>query len=376
MKILAAVDSFKGSMSSQEANQAVGDALPQHEVVTFPIADGGEGTVSAFVELEKGERITEPMTSVNGKLATGTWGWIEQSKTAIIEAAEGAGIIHADPQTFHPTNHTSYGMGEQILQALDKGAETLIIGLGGTATVDGGLGMLQALGVHFYDKKNQLLPRLPIDLGKTASIDRSHLDERLSHVQLIIASDVANPLCGTNGATYIFGEQKGLHPDELHVYDKKMGQYQTVVEQVTNKSVADDPGAGAAGGLGFAFLSFFSCHFESGLTLLAERGNLREILKTADLVITGEGKFDAQSLEGKVPIGLSRIAEEYNIPTLIFAGKIADSLPDLKPYNIVATVPIVDRPMTLEEAMATGPLLLKKAVERSFRLIDHYRKSQ
>ena len=187
MKIIAAIDSFKGSMTSEQANQAVIDALPHHEVVSFTIADGGEGTVDAFVRAEKGEVITRTITGVNGQPYEGRWGWIEENKTAVIEVAEGAGIIQADPKTFHPENHTSYGVGEQIRQALDYGAETIILGLGGSATTDGGMGMLQALGVTFKDTEDKTLPVLPVNLKAVEAIDASELDERVTSVKWELA---------------------------------------------------------------------------------------------------------------------------------------------------------------------------------------------
>lgn len=370
MKIIAAIDSFKGSMTSHTANQVVKESLPEHEVVLFPVADGGEGTVEAFVELTGGEILTMPMTNVNGKPDEGRWGWIASSRTAVIEAAEGAGLIKANPATLHPKNHTSFGMGEQIKQALDKGAKALIIGLGGTATVDGGIGMLQALGCKFYDAKGQELPLLPVDLTRVAEIDTKALDPRLQEVELIVASDVTNPLCGEKGAVYVFGGQKGLSPSELADYDRAMEQYSRVVERATGRQMVDYPGAGAAGGLGFAFLSFFDCRFESGFQHLAKQGRLEEKIREADVVVTGEGKFDTQSLSGKVPIGISRLAREHGIPTILFVGKVENHLPALPEENIQAIVPIVDAPMPLEEAMVQAPVLLSYAVKRAFRLIE------
>lgn len=370
MKILSVIDSFKGSISSQSANQIVKSSLPQHEVTVFSISDGGEGLAEAFIDLEDGEKIIQEMTSVNGKSVQGHWGWLTKEKTAIIEAAEGAGLIHANLETLHPRNHTSYGMGEQIIQALDKGANTLILGLGGTATVDGGIGMLQALGCIFYNRKKEILPILPIDPGVVEDIDISSLDSRLKHVSIIVASDVINPLYGENGAVYIFGEQKGLKANELASYDWKMAQYSKVVHKVTGREKFDCSGAGAAGGIGFALLSFFDCFFESGLTVMAERGKLEEKIKEVDIVITGEGKFDSQSFQGKVPVGISRIAGKYGVPTILFVGKVDNHLIDFPEENIAAIIPIVDSPMSLKEAMTTGPKLLEQAVKRSFRLLE------
>lgn len=370
MKIIAAIDSFKGSMTSERANQAVIDALPEHEVISFPIADGGEGTVDAFVAVEKGELVTKSITGVNGAPYLGKWGWITNNKTAVIEVAEGAGIVQANEETFHPANHTSFGVGEQIKQALDYGAETIILGLGGSATTDGGMGMLQALGVEFKDSEGHKLPILPVNLAAVHSIEISRVDSRLSKVNWMLASDVSNPLIGENGAVYVFGEQKGLSSEELPIQDAAMAQFADLVSQTTQTDERHRPGSGAAGGIGFAALSFFNSSVQSGLTLLAERGNFEAYVKDADLVITGEGKFDTQSLQGKVPIGISRLCKQANVPVLLFAGKIQAGLTHVPEENVQAVIPIVDEPMSLKEAMASGPQLLERAVKRTFHLIN------
>lgn len=370
MKIIAAIDSFKGSMTSEQANEAVIKALPQHEVLSFPIADGGEGTVDAFVSVEQGEIITKVITGVNGIPYEGKWGWMPKDKTAVIEVAEGAGIIQANKETFHPRNHTSYGVGEQIKQALDYGAETIVLGLGGSATIDGGIGLLQALGATFKSENNKTLPILPVNMASVKAIDTTHLDVRLKKVKMEIASDVSNPLLGKNGAISIFGEQKGLSKEEMPQYEQAMLHYSDLVGDVTQTDYKNKKGAGAAGGIGFAVQSFFNCSFQSGLTLLAERGKFSSILKEADWVITGEGKFDNQSLQGKVPIGISRISNKVGVPVLVFAGKIEEGLTNFPEESIKAVLPIIDAPMSLKEAMANGPMLLERAVKRAFHLIE------
>ena len=369
MKILAAIDSFKGSMTSERANQCVKDALPDHEVTCFPIADGGEGTVDAFAAAMKGELITQSITGVNGEPYSGKWGWIEQDKTAVIEVAEGAGLIQAAKETLHPKNHTSFGVGQQIMQALECDAETVVLGLGGSATVDGGVGLLQALGVVFKDLDGEVMESLPVRLSDIHSIDTSGLDRRVFDVDWQIASDVTNPLLGEKGAVYVFGEQKGLSSDELSDYDKAMERYAEIVSKVTGKDERETKGAGAAGGIGYAVLSFLPCEFQSGLSLLAEKGELEALIEDTDLVITGEGKFDDQSLGGKVPVGISRLAERHGVPVLLFAGKLDTDRTAIEEENIQALIPIVDAPMTLEEAMENGPCLLEKAVKRTFKLI-------
>lgn len=236
-------------------------------------------------------------------------------------------------------------MGEQISQALDYGARTIILGLGGSATIDGGMGLLRALGVVFRGGEGTVLPRLPVDLSAIRTIDTTNLDKRVHEVKWELASDVANPLLGENGAVFVFGEQKGLILDELAAYDAAMAEFAERISQVTETDASKSQGTGAAGGIGFAALSFFNCSFQSGLSLLAERGHFKRLLKDADLVITGEGKFDTQSLQGKVPIGISRLCKEAGIPVLLFAGKIEEGLTEVDEENI-------------------------QAVKRVFRLID------
>ncbi|MFL2101439.1 glycerate kinase [Desemzia sp. FAM 23989] len=369
MKILSAIDSFKGSFTSKEANKVVQQALPQHRVETFSIADGGEGTVEAFLEVLGGTLITETITGPTGSPIKASYGWIAEDKTAIIEVAEGAGLTKVDIDR-NPRNYTSYGVGEQMLSALNLGAKELIIGLGGSATVDGGVGLLQSLGVKFFDAENNLLPMLPVDLEKIQKISTDKFDNRLSKIKITVACDVENPLLGPNGAVYIFGPQKGLRKQELQQQDQNMAHYQQLVNETTQTTCENFPGAGAAGGIGFALYAFLMTSFSSGFQLLADRGNLREKMKQADLVITGEGKFDSQSLQGKVPIGISRLAKEYQVPTIVFAGTVADKLVDLPEENILAVIPITESPISLEESIQKGPELLSRSVKRAFKLIE------
>lgn len=370
MKIVTAIDSFKGSMTSAEANEVVKKALPDHHVVALPIADGGEGTVEAFTDMLNGELIEEPITGPDQQIIAGKYGWVKEKALAVIEVAEGAGITKVPSTSLHPKAHTSYGVGEQILSALERGASRLFIGLGGSATVDGGIGMLQALGVRFFDSAGGLLPVLPVELGKVAHIDASQLDKRLLQADITVASDVTAPLCGENGAVFVFGPQKGILEAELETFDQSMLHYQKIVNRVTKTNKQHEPGAGAAGGIGFALYSFFDAHFESGLELLAKEGNFAAAIKDADLVITGEGKFDRQSRFGKVPIGLSRIANACQVPVIVFAGSVEGHLLALPEENIIAVLPIVDEPMALDEAIEKGPILLFRAVKRLFHLMS------
>lgn len=370
MNVFVAIDSFKGSMTSNEANKRVKEALSDHQVETFPIADGGEGTVDAFVKLLGGTTVNEKITGPAGTPIEGKFGWVPDQALAIIEVAEGAGITKVSSESLHPSKHTSFGVGEQILSALQLGAKEIIIGLGGSATVDGGFGMMQALGVEFLNEKDQLMDQLPIALNKIKNINLANIDQRLHEVKITVASDVVNPLCGMDGATYIFGPQKGLDETELETYDKAMQQFQHIVNDTTHTKKQNEPGAGAAGGIGFSLYSFLKATFKSGFDLLAEKGQLEEKMAKADIIITGEGKFDRQSTQGKVPVGISRMAKKHAVPTIVFTGYIEDHLLALPEENILAIIPIVDVPMTLTEAMANGPELLNRAVKRTFHMFS------
>ncbi|SEN71114.1 glycerate kinase [Amphibacillus marinus] len=369
MNILVAIDSFKGSMTSEVANQHVQDAFCDHNVITFPIADGGEGTVLAFTQLLTGELITETITGPTGELIDASYGWVEKDKLAIIEVAEGAGITKVDPSLLDPRHHTSYGVGEQIIAALNKGAQEIIIGLGGSATVDGGMGLLQALGVKFFDQQGMEMTMLPVRLADIGRIDQVNIDPRVNSVKLTIASDVSNPLLGSNGACYVFGPQKGLAIEQLNSYEAGMRHFAQLVNTVTGIAMQNEPGAGAAGGIGFALYAFLNTSFQSGFSLLADKGELASLIKQVDLVITGEGKFDQQSLSGKVPIGISRLAKAYDKPTIVFTGKADNGLTALPEENILAVIPIVDEAIPLTEAIKNGPQLLKRAADRTLRLI-------
>ncbi|SDC29726.1 glycerate kinase [Pelagirhabdus alkalitolerans] len=372
MRILSAIDSFKGSMTSKQANNVVKEALePEHQVTTFPIADGGEGTVEAFLDVLPGKLIEEPVTGPTGETERCYYGWFEKEALSIIEVAEAAGITKVDRDKRHPRYTTSYGVGEQIMSALERGMKKCIIGLGGSATVDGGIGLLQALGVRFLNKHQEELPTLPIDLAAVDSVDTTHLDPRLYDVEFIVGSDVENPLLGENGATYVFGPQKGLRDHELICHEKSMQHFAERISKVTRTDYKHTEGSGAAGGIGFCLYAFFNATPKSGFQLLAEKGGLSQLIENADLVITGEGKFDTQSIQGKVPVGISRLAGKLDVPTIVFAAIIDDGLIDLKEESISAVLPIVDAPMSVDEAIKNGPALLRKAVKRSFNLISN-----
>lgn len=371
MRILSVIDSFKGSMTSQEANLAVKRALQHHDVVTFPIADGGEGTIDALTAQFNGELRDHTVTGPNGEQLQVKWGYVKEKNMAILEVAEAAGITKVPVDQLDPYLHTSYGVGEQIRLVLDYGVTEIMLGLGGSATIDGGFGLIQALGAIFYDKANNVLPMLPIQLDRVHSVDFSEVDPRLQQTNFSILTDVTNPLCGPNGAAYVFGAQKGLKELDFAHYDQAMNQYRAVIETELATRVQSNPGAGAAGGIGFIMHAYFKANVSSGLEWIAENGKLTEAIAAADLVITGEGKLDLQSLQGKVPIGIYQLATAQAKQTLFVSGFIDAALERDPTFEQALFLPIVDHVTTLDSAMKNGPGALEQALRRAFTFIDY-----
>lgn len=369
MKVLIAIDSMKGSLSSLEANQVVSEVFKErgHQVIEIAIADGGEGTVEAVIENNSGKIIPTSVHSLGGQKITAEFGWFEKEKMAVIETAAASGIQFLDGTlTTHPKNTSSYGTGELILAAIDKGAQKIIIGLGGTGTVDGGIGLLSALGVEFYNKAEEILPVSGGILDQITRISTKNLSNKVKEIEFLIASDVDSQLTGTSGAVQMFGKQKGIKEEEVIAYDRAMKKYQeTVIGKA--KSQAGD---GAAGGIGFALRTFLNGKMYSGIHLISQLSHLEEQIKTVDLVITGEGKMDNQSLHGKVPVGIGRMAKKYQVPVVAFVGSFLgdDSLFEKEGISVI--VPIIDKITSLEEAMENAKQNLQRTSKRSLKLLE------
>lgn len=376
MKTIIAMDSFKGSMSSKEAGEAVKRGVlkvfPDADIIVKPLADGGEGTTLALVEGLDGELIETEVKGPNGKKVIASYGIINQD-TAIIEIAQASGITLIDNDELDPYKTNTYGTGQLINNALERGIKNFIIGIGGSATTEGGIGMLQALGVKFLDKDQNELPPVFSSLGKVKSINLENLNPKLKESTFLIASDVKNPLLGKNGAISVFGPQKGVKKSEIKNMEKHMKHYAKVVSNFFNKNEAESPGAGAAGGLGFAFLSFIpNVKIKSGIDLILEYLNYKKDLKDADYLITGEGTLDIQTAMGKVPVGIAQYAKSIGpIKTIAFAGSITDDALNLNTHGIDAFFPIISKVTTLDEAMKTenAKKNLERSVEQVFRLI-------
>lgn len=348
------MDSFKGSLSSMEAGRAVKagilKACPGAQVVVKPLADGGEGTTEALVEGLEGEYAQAQVTGPLGEPVTARYGIWEDGKRAVLEMAKASGITLA--KTLDPWRASTYGVGEMLLDGIRRGCRDFIIGIGGSATTEGGIGMLSALGYRFYSRQGELLPPVFSSLGKVAQITAEDVPEELKDCRFQIASDVTNPLCGEKGAVYVFGPQKGVKSKEREPMDQAMAHYAEKIAEFTGKDCRAAAGAGAAGGLGFAFLSCLpGVTLRSGVDMVVKAVGLEDELRDADVAVTGEGRLDAQTAMGKAPVGVARLAKKYGCRVVALAGSVAPDAGKCHEEGIDAFFPIVRGAVSLEEAM-------------------------
>lgn len=376
MKVVIAIDSFKGSMTSLEAGNAAKAGIEKvcdANVVVKPLADGGEGTTEALVEGLGGTYRSVSVTGPAGKMTRATYGIMEDGRTAIMEMAEAAGIVLMKEDGLDAWNATTYGVGEMILDAIRQGCRKFIIGIGGSATNDGGVGMLQALGYEFLDSLGNEIGRGVGCLDKISTIrDEKVPKELLGKCHFQIACDVKNPLCGENGAIYIYGPQKGVKEEEKELLDARMRHYAKKTRAFTGRDEEQTAGAGAAGGLGYAFLSYLpNVTLRPGIDIVLEAIGLEEELKDSDIVITGEGRLDSQTAMGKVPVGVAKLAKKWRNKTIAFAGSVTDDAGVCNEEGIDAFFPILRGVATLEEAMdkETAQKNMKLAAEQVFRLL-------
>lgn len=371
MKLVVAPDSFKESLSAPEVAAAIARgwsrARPLDEILLRPMADGGEGTVDAVLAATGGERRECAVRGPLGAPVQAHWGWLEEG-AAVIEMAAASGLHWVAPQQRDATRTTSYGTGELIRAALEAGARKIILGLGGSATNDGGMGLLQALGVRFLDERGQPLGDGGAALAGLHAIDLAGLDPRLAGVEVEVAADVNNPLCGEHGASTVFGPQKGASPEQVRLLDAALARYAEVAARTLGQDHSLFPGVGAAGGLGFAARAFLKARFRPGVELVAEVSGLAEALEGAGLAITGEGRLDEQSLHGKTPIGVARLALEAGVPLIALAGSLGKGYGRLHEAGIAAAFSLVPGPVSLAEAMAGAAGELEARAEELARL--------
>jgi glycerate kinase len=371
LRMVIAPDSFKGSLSAYQVadtiRRAVKEVFPESVLDVVPMADGGEGTLDALIQATQGEYHTVPAHGPLMEPISARYGVLGDGETVVLEVASVAGLPMVPEDRRNPEETTSYGLGELICDALDKGYRRFIIGLGGSATNDGGLGMLQALGARFFDDKGEQVRPVGGALAEIVSVDLTTLDPRLSTVELRIASDVNNPLCGPQGASEVFGPQKGATEDQVRRLDDALARYAELIEQHVHLQLQTLPGAGAAGGVGYALL-LLGGHMASGAQVVAEAVGLEERLAGADWVITGEGRSDGQTRRGKVPYYVAQLTKRHGVKALLLSGSLADGWESLAEY-FVSMHAIVHAPMSLTAAMADAETLLYKSAWNLARLI-------
>ncbi|MED4225004.1 glycerate kinase [Neobacillus cucumis] len=373
MKFVLAPDSFKESMSSKRAALAMEKGIkavfPNAECVIVPMADGGEGTVESLVSVSNGELIKTEVIGPLGEKVIAEYGLLGQGQTAVIEMASASGLELIKQEDRNPLLTTTYGTGQLIIHALNKGVTRLLIGIGGSATNDGGMGMLQALGVSFKDQSGDELPFGGGALHRLHSIDMSGLDERINRVKIDVACDVTNPLIGENGASTIFGPQKGATPEMITVLDQNLAHFAEVSKKQLGQDIAHMDGAGAAGGLGAGLMAFLNAQLKKGIDLVIEYTGLEERIKGADYVFTGEGSIDGQTLFGKTPYGVANIAKKYSVPVIAFTGRVGNGVESLYDNGFNAIIGILKGVATLEEALASGEANLTFAAENICRIL-------
>ncbi|QJC50584.1 glycerate kinase [Paenibacillus albicereus] len=370
---LLAPDSFKESMTAKEACVAMEaglrKAFPDARFIHVPMADGGEGTVQSLVDASGGQLVAKEVTGPLGQRVLARYGIMGDGVTAAIEMASASGIQLVPKEQRNPLVTTTYGTGELIRECLDQGIRKIIIGIGGSATNDGGAGMAEALGVRFLDADGAELPRGGGSLGRLARVDASGLDPRLAEVEMIVACDVTNPLCGPNGASHVFGPQKGATPEMALALDASLAHYASILAEQLGKQVRDFPGAGAAGGLGAGLLVFTQATLQRGIDIVIDSTGLRAKLAEADYCFTGEGGMDFQTKFGKTPFGVARAAKEAGKPVIALAGYIGDGAEALYEEGIDAIFGIVPGAAELERLLADGPKNVERTCESIGRLL-------
>ncbi len=376
MRAVIAIDSFKGSLTSMQAGNAVKEAILQvnnnAEVFVRPLADGGEGTVEALSSGLGGKIIEITVTGPILRPVKAKYCILQDNYTAVIEIASAAGITLISREERNPMETTTYGVGEIIKDAISKGCRNFIIGIGGSATNDGGTGMLSSLGFEFLDKNGNKIDLGAKGLEHLHSISAENVVKELKDCRFRIACDVKNPLCGKNGCSYVFAPQKGATLGMIEKMDGWLLNYASVAQKTFPDADINHPGAGAAGGLGFAFLTFTNAALESGIDIVLEQTKLEEYIKTADIVVTGEGRLDSQTVMGKAPIGVAKLAKKHGKRVIAFSGCVAEGAEICNDHGIDAFFPIMRSVVTLEQALNTDNAYknLVSTANQVFRLIN------
>ncbi|MDO5517778.1 MAG: glycerate kinase [Clostridium sp.] len=374
LTILLAPDSFKESMTAKEACQAMEEGIkkadPSIKCIHVPMADGGEGTMQSLVDATGGKVYTAEVVGPLGEKINAQYGILGDGEIGILEMASASGIELVPSEKRNPLIATTYGTGELIKACLDKGVKKLLIGIGGSATNDGGAGAVQALGAKLLDKEGKEIGYGGGELSKLNSIDLSDFDCRLKDVVVEVACDVSNPLCGEKGASHVFGPQKGASSEVVEILDNNLRNYAEIIKKELDKDVLDIPGAGAAGGLGAGLMAFLDGNLKRGIEMVIEYSNLEEKVKDADMVWTGEGSIDFQTQYGKTPLGVATVAKKYNKPVIALAGKVGEGVEVLYEKGIDSIFGIMKGITSVEEALANGKENVCKTSESIIRLMN------
>ncbi len=372
LHIIAAPNAFKGSLQAAEVAEAIAVGVrrvdPGAECRSIPLADGGDGTVRAFLAALGGTAVARKVTGPLGEKVEATFAVLPDGETAVIEMAAASGLVLVPAERRDPLRATTRGTGELIRAAIDLGCRKIIVGIGGSATVDGGAGLAQALGARLLDPDGRELPPGGASLARLDRIETGDLARTVTGVEFTVASDVDNPLCGPNGAAAVFGPQKGATPEMVAILDRALAHYGQVLARDLGRDVSERPGAGAAGGLGAGLMTFLGARLTPGIDLLLDLVRFRDQLAWADLVFTGEGRVDGQTLRGKGPYGVARAAAEAGRPTVVLAGSVGPGAEGLEAVGRTVVLPVVTGPMSLEQAMGEAAALITAAAERVARL--------
>ncbi|WP_026350647.1 glycerate kinase [Dyadobacter beijingensis] len=372
MNILVAPDKFRGSLEAVEVCNAVKEgvlkAYPQASVTTIPLADGGEGTSKILTRHAGGTEVTVTVMDPLNRPVRATYGLSQDSQVAFIEMAAASGLHLLAVEARNPLRTSTFGTGQLIVDALDRGVKKIILGIGGSATTDGGIGMAEALGYAFRDSEGHTLLPNGESLGKIASIDRLNADPRLASVAVTVACDVTNPLFGKDGAAYVYGPQKGADPDMVTILDHGLENLAQVATRALGRDVSLVPGAGAAGGLGAGCMWFLDAVLKDGISIVMEQSNVAALVEKADLVITGEGKVDEQTLAGKVVKGLAGLCQEYNVPLAVVCGTLQITPQQAWDAGMTYAVSVLNRPMDLDAAQRDAYSLVSDATFQLVRL--------
>ena len=373
MKIVVAPDSFKGSVSALVAadaiEQGVRRVFPEAIIEKVPMADGGEGTVQSLVDATGGHIQTHRVLAPLENEVDAKFGILADGETAVIEMASASGLTLVAPDERNPLRTTTYGTGQLIHAALEAGCRRLIIGIGGSATNDGGVGMAEALGIRLLDVNGKQIPRGGGNLEQLQSIDMTGLHPAIGETETVVACDVNNPLTGPDGASHVYGPQKGATPEMIETLDASLAHFDKVLVQTLGKSFNDIPGAGAAGGLGAGLMAFLNAELKLGVDIMIDAVKLEERVKGASLVFTGEGQLDFQTAFGKTPVGVAKVAKAHNIPVIAIAGGIAEGAEAVYEAGIDAMLGIVQEPMSLEVAVEDATRLIADTAEQAARLV-------